>query len=89
MSQDTADELNGRFTAIQMDSAAIRNAVGDMNASLLEVRVSVTEARRTQDELRDISLIAIDHLETIARNTNELYEMNERLDKIERNTRRL
>lgn len=67
-SQDSVDELNGRFTAVQMDTSQIRQNV---------------------DEIRNLSLIGIGHLESISRNTHQLYEMNERLGKIERNTRKL
>lgn len=68
MSQDTANELNGRFTAIQMD---------------------VSSVRQMMSELQGISLNNMGYLEDIAKNTFQLYEMNERLGKIEQNTSRL
>lgn len=68
MSQDTANELNGRFTAIQMDVSSVRQMMA---------------------ELQGISLNNMGYLEDIAKNTFQLYEMNERLGKIEQNTAKL
>lgn len=68
MSQDTANELNGRFTAIQMDVSSVRQMMA---------------------ELQGISLNNMGYLEDISKNTFQLYEMNERLGKIEQNTARL
>lgn len=68
MSQETASELNGRFTAIQQD---LRLLAG------------------TTSEIRNIQLLQLGHLEAISQNTRQLYEMNERIDRIERNTRAL
>lgn len=96
MSQETGDELNGRFTAIQEHTTAIRDnmtavqsGLSDINSSLAHVWYGTSLTRNTVEELRDISLLAINHLEAISRNTHELYQMNERLGKIEKNTSRL
>ena len=88
-SQDSVDELNGRFTAVQMDTSAIRELMVSINGDFSSVRLSANEIRQHTDEIRNLSLLAIDHLETISRNTHELYSINERLGKIERNTRNL
>lgn len=68
MGQDTANELNGRFTAIQMD---------------------VSQVRQMMDEMRNISLNNMGYLEDIAKNTFQLYEITDRLAKIENYTSRL
>ena len=82
MSQDTGSELNGRFTtmvelqSLQLDkvrSLAIDTATISQNIS----------------EMRNLSLLSIGHLESIAKNTHELYQMNARLGRIEENTSRL
>lgn len=82
MSQDTGSELNGRFTtmvelqSLQLDkvrSLAIDTAVISQNIS----------------EMRNLSLLSIGYLESIAKSNNELYQMNYRLGKIEENTSRL
>lgn len=82
MSQDTGSELNGRFTtmvelqSLQLDkvrSLAIDTATISQNIA----------------EMRNLSLLSIGHLESIAKNTHELYQINSRLGKIEENTSRL
>ena len=89
MSQDTGDELNGRFTALQMSGERTAVSVGSMQIDMAEVRKSSLLAAEYTLELRDISLLGLDQLTKIAKNTNELYVMNERLGKIEANTRGL
>lgn len=88
-SQDSVDELNGRFTAVQMDTSAIRELMLQYGVDMTSLRLSASEIRQHTDEIRNLSLTAIDHLETISKNTHELFEMNERLGKIEKNTRNL
>ena len=88
-SQDSIDELNGRFTAIQMDTNSIRVNLSTMQADMGALSSSASVIKQNTDEMRNISLRAIDHLETISKNTHELYEMNERLGKIEKNTRNI
>ena len=68
MSQDTGNELNGRFTAIQQDVRGISTIF---------------------EEVKAINLTCVGHLADISRNTRELYEINERLATIEKNTRAL
>lgn len=88
-SQDSIDELNGRFSAIQMDTSIIRETLSDITESMSSIHLSATEIRQHTDEIRNLSLMAIDYLERISKNTDELPEINERLGKIEKNTRSL
>lgn len=88
-SQDSIDELNGRFTAIQMNTSSIRETLSDIQLSMSSLHLSANAIKQNTDEIRNISLLAIDHLETISKNTHELYEMNQRLGKIEKNTRNI
>lgn len=89
MSQDTGDELNGRFTALQMSGERSAVSLGIMQVDMSEVRKTSLLAAEYTLELRDISLLGLDQLSKIAKNTNELYVMNDRLNKIEENTRGL
>lgn len=61
MSEDTAEELNGRFAALQI--------AGQTMAQSLQ-------------EMQSLSMISLNHLDEIAKNTRELYSMNERLTEI-------
>lgn len=88
-SQDSIDELNGRFTAVQMDTSIIRETISNIQTSIGGLNLSASAIKQHTDEIRNISLLAIDHLENIAKNTHELYEMNQRLGKIEKNTRKI
>lgn len=89
MSQDTGDELNGRFTALQMSGERSAVSLAFLQADLTDVRKTSLLAAEYTLELRDISLSGLDQLTKIAKNTNELYVMNDRLNKIEENTRGL
>lgn len=89
MSQDSADELNGRFTALQMAGEAIKVSVEDINDSLRQIVARNLGMSSHMEEIRGLALIAVDHLESIRKNTANLSEMNERLEKIEKYTSRL
>ncbi len=89
MSQDSADELNGRFTALQMNSEITKGYILNIMDDVKAVRLGIAIARESVDEIRNLSLISVGHLENISKNTHELFEMNERLGKIEKNTRNL
>lgn len=88
-SQDSIDELNGRFTAIQMNSETIKDSILSMQDDFKAIRVTVQANRADFSEMRNLALLSVGHLEAISKNTHELYSMNEKLDKIERNTRAL
>lgn len=88
-SQDSVDELNGRFTAVQMDTSSIREMLMQHNLDMATLRISTNEIRQHTEEIKNLSLTAIDHLDAISKNTYELFEINARLGKIEKNTRNL
>ena len=89
MSQESADELNGRFTAVQMDTSAIRQLMLQYSIEMASLRLSATEIKTHLSEIKNLALTAIDHLETISQNTSQIYGTNERLDKIEKHLRKL
>lgn len=88
-SQDSIDELNGRFTAIQLNSEANKITLITISDDVKIIRLQVIANRESMEEIRNLALLAVGHLETIAKNTKQLFEMNERLGKIEKNTRKL
>ncbi len=87
LTEDTGKAIEGRFTAMQISADAMRATLASMQADIGGLGASATAIMQNTAEMRNISLTAIDHLESIAKNTHELYEMNERLGKIEKNTR--
>lgn len=96
MSQDTGEELNGRFTALQIAGEEIK-AQSMMQTEFVKYISQDTSAIKFQiawntkqiSEMIDIQHESNEHLSAIQKNTNQLYEMNDRLDKIEKNTRNL
>lgn len=88
-SQESIDELTGRSTGIQMAVEYIKEQNGAMAVDVSGMRVDVTAIRQHADELRGLALMAVNHLADISRNTYQLHEINERLGKIEKNTRKI
>ena len=82
MSQDTADELNGRFTALQISGANIDTKLGQ--ALLFSQDIANNIELATQ-----IAQNQLNELRNIARNTALLQETNTRLKQIQDNTARL
>lgn len=89
MSQDSADELNGRFTALQMAGEQIKLTTADINEQLKAIAARNAVTASTVDEIRGLTLLAVDHLDSIRKHTANLKEMNDRLGKIEKYTSRL
>lgn len=96
MSQDTADELNARFTALQIEGANVVVASQATNGYLLQMlqnddaRLGVL--RSFQESLAVASVVAqqqLDQMLVVAENTGLLSETNRRLKSIEQNTERL
>lgn len=82
MSQDTADELNGRFTTmVELQSLQLDK----VNALALDT----ASIRQNMAEMRNLSLLSIGHLESLVKSNNELYQINARLGRIEEYTSRL
>lgn len=61
MSEDTAEELNGRFAAMQIAGQTMVQSL---------------------QEMQSLSMLSLNHLDEIARNTRELYSVNEQLTEI-------
>ena len=89
MTQDQATELNGRFTGIQMSVDNIEKKIDYVQIENSEIRTNTANIAAGLSELTDLQGISVSHLEAIERNTSHLFSMNEKLDKIEKNTRRL
>lgn len=90
MSQDTGNELNGRFTALQISNEEIKNQLifqsgiqGDMLRRLDEIYKFNAE---TSSERSDMMLSVIDYLEGICQNTNSLPRMEKLLEDIKRSS---
>lgn len=89
MTQDQASELNGRFTGIQIETAMIDKKLDTMLENNAAMRANMASVAEGMSQMVELQGVAVSHLAQIERNTNELPEMNERLAKIEKNTRNL
>lgn len=89
ITQDQASAIDGRLTAILIESVKQSISLGDMSDDMEVIRSSVWEAKGTIEEMRDIALTSIGYLERISKNTYELFEINQRLGSIEKNTSRI
>lgn len=100
MSQDTGNELNGRFTALQMAGEEIKaqNISQTESLNILTVKTDTllsvnTETRNIADEIRTIQVNSYLELQEIRQNTGDtvkqLKSMDEKLKKIEENTKNI
>lgn len=108
MRQDSADELNGRFGAVQMAIEQIRStddmirtaeecqiaaqerlavAVEGIQLEVGQIATNASDAAQDIAEIRGLSLAALNHLSGIERNTQELFNISNKLSDIERNLR--
>lgn len=76
MTQETAEELNGRFTAMQISMEAMRTstqvmqgALGGLIAQITPAIAVTTESSRTLGEIRDLAIQRNDYLADIAKYT--------------------
>lgn len=89
MSQDTANELNGRFTALQESNEGIKNqmiAAVEASRSLLAV---ATDGNGLLNSILLQQVTTNGHLEDIAKYVKPMLEVGGKLDKIINNTKNL
>ncbi len=96
MSQDTADELNARFTALQITGANMDASMQTMSQAIIEMNVSDKLKMTILQTLQENIIMGVqtaqnelDQLRIIADNTGMLSETNRRLKSIEQHTSKL
>jgi ABC-type transporter Mla subunit MlaD len=89
MSQDKAEEMVGRLTGMHITGIESLEEVRLIGIGVEEIRKFNLISAEKLTEMRDIALTSTDYLGKITKNTNELYEMNDRLGKIENHLRKL
>ena len=96
MSQDTADELNGRFTALQIIGAGIQMSaqgmatrVEDIARINMGIQGGVTELANNSSVALQIAQNQLNELRIIADNTKMLEDTNKLLKEVKDNTARL
>lgn len=90
MSQDTASELNGRFTALQMSGEEIKNQMATAVTMIGGVSAVCTIGNETLSNILNQQVIANSYLEDIKIDTRKIYtEFNEGIKKIVQQTKHL
>ena len=86
MSQDTGNELNGRFTAIQISNSAIEEYNRQMSEHIASIRAKMDIQFPVIDDIRNIQAKSLLELMEINDNTKAIVkpikEMNEKVNKI-------
>ena len=90
MSQDTGDELNGRFTALQIAGETISAQTIAINAQLVAMTELVGGGNGYLSEIRNMMIQGNSFLEDIAKYSKRIYiEFQEKIDSIVNNTKNL
>lgn len=86
MSQDSADELNGRFTSLQVTTQDIRAQLAAALSQMQEASILSSNSNTYLREIRDIQIINSNYLADIARDTRNLSPMRDDIARIAHNT---
>lgn len=86
MTQDEGEEMNGRLTSIQNSLAIVSEAVQQQAENNASIANSAAIIRNNLDDMMEMQVQAVAHLEKIERYTSELPSMNQKLEKIRKNT---
>ena len=89
MSQETGDELNGRFTALQISNEEIKNSMFFVMGNLSSLCTNTSNGNILLTEMRNLAVMSNGHLEDIAKYTKVLLGFGEKLDNIAYNTQSL
>ena len=85
LGEETGQELNGRFTALQMSGEKIAEGVALMMEQMTSLYAMAQERNTTIAEIRNLMIFSNAYLEDILKANKEYYEKFERhLDKIEK-----
>lgn len=90
MSQETAGELNGRFTALQIAGENISSQVVSIYGQMMAMTSLQTSSNNSLLEIRNMMITANSYLEDMVRYAKRTYlDFGEKLDSIATNTKRI
>jgi len=89
MTQDQGEEINGRLASVQNTLAIVSEAVQQQAQNNASIANSAAIIRSNLDDMMEVQVQAVAHLEKIERYTSELPSMNQKLEKIRKNTENL
>ena len=89
MSQDTGEELNGRFTALQVSNEEIKSQMINVVVGIGSLVSISTEGNTTLGNILNQHVITNGYLEDIVKYTKPILELGSKLDKIVDNTKNM
>ena len=90
MSQDTAEELNGRFTALQISGDTVAQQAVQMYGQMIAMTAIQTSSNYCLIEIRNMMITANSYLDDVAKYSKKMYlEFGEKLDSMIDNTKNL
>ena len=89
MSQDTGEELNGRFTALQVSNEEIKSQMINVVVGIGSLVSISTEGNATLGNILNQHVITNGYLEDIVKYTKPILELGSKLDKIANNTKNM
>ena len=90
MSQDTGEELNGRFTALQIAGESINNQVILITSQLVAMAELQTGCNSYLSEIRNMMIQGNSFLEDIAKYSKRIYlDFQEKIEDIVKNTKNM
>lgn len=89
MSQDTGEELNGRFTALQVSNEEIKSQMINVVVGIGSLVSISTEGNATLGNILNQHVITNGYLEDIVKYTKPILELGSKLDKIVDNTKNM
>ena len=90
MGQDTAEELNGRFTALQISGDTIAQQAVQMYGQMIAMTDIQTSSNNCLIEIRNMMISANSYLDDVAKYSKKIYlEFGDKLDKVVKSTERL
>lgn len=87
MSEDTAQALNGRFTAFAESNQSIADSMITAITSLNGIAVTVTNSNGTLRDMLEQTVASNEYLRDIAKQTKPLLKLNDQLDSLIKNTK--
>ena len=88
MSQDTGEELNGRFTALQISGDIIAEQVISIYTQMIAMTAIQTSSNNCLIEIRNMMITGNSYLEDIAKYSKKIYiDFSTKLDDITTNTK--
>jgi hypothetical protein len=86
MTQEQGEELNGRFTAVQLAIYQIADQIQQQAMNVQSIASNTSGIHSMMSDLMDMQSEAVDHLAKIEKNTNELPIIRQDIAKIKTNT---